>query len=675
MTEERVLGVDVGGTFTDLVMWDGERITTGKVSTTPDQSEGVVAGALEVSQGNTDRFLHGTTVATNALLERKGARTALITTEGFADVIEIGRQDRPSLYDSSIDRAEPLVSRALRLEVPRAPADIGGGAERSEAEGVSRVSRLATILKAFGPQNAARSRRPEAVAISLLYGYEQHEREAEIAALLRRHNPQLAIALSSDVAPEFREFERTSTTVLNAYLMPLLGSYLRHLVTRSFEAGLPGDIAVMRSSGGLLPVTEVADLPVAALLSGPAGGVVAAAALGDALGKNRLVSFDMGGTSTDVCRIEDGRPDITYGREIDGYPCLQPAAAIHTVGAGGGSIAWIDAGGSLRVGPQSAGANPGPASYGRGGTQPAVTDANVVLGRIDPGATLAGRLPLSADLATSVLASIGDQLGLDAPRTALGVVSVVEEIMVGALRRVSIEQGADPREATLVAFGGAGGLHATALARALDMAGVVIPAHAGVFSAFGLLLSPPRVDEARTVLLHSEQADQLDPAVASVRVAAATRLLDTAGEAGTIASFVDARYLGQSHELAVPYASGDGWETLARRLHVLHRERNGFARPDDPIETVTVRAEATGTPALAWDDLPPIHLQGDGVIGAREILTNQGPVIATVYQREALRPGDDIAGPAVVEETEATTYLAEGERAVVHAGGALEVEW
>ena len=361
--------------------------------------------------------------------------------------------------------------------------------------------------------------------------------------------------------------------MLNAYLMPLFGEYLRHLVTRSRDAGLPSDVAVMRSSGGLLPATEVADLPVAALLSGPAGGVVAAAALGNALGKTRLVSFDMGGTSTDACLIENGRPEVTYGREIDGYSCLQPATAIYTVGAGGGSIAWIDSGESLRVGPSSAGANPGPASYGRGGTKPTVTDANVALGRIDPAATLAGRLALHAGLAEEALFTVGRQLDLSLTQTALGIVSVVEEVMAGALRRVSVEQGADPREATLVAFGGAGGLHASALARVLDMAGVVVPAHAGVFSALGQLLSPPRVDNARTVLIRSSDAGRLDHALAAVRDAAVDRLRDTAGESGNVACFVDARYLGQAHEVAVPHAPGDGWEALADNFRELHAER------------------------------------------------------------------------------------------------------
>ena len=668
---DRVLGADVGGTFTDLVMWDGNNITTGKVPTTGDQSVGVVAGALEVG-GEPERFLHGTTAATNALLERKGARTALVTTDGFGDVIEIGRQDRPSLYDSFVDRVEPLVARGARFEVPRSSFPSGGGAERSEAEGVSRVlyrEFLDPILEALSAEA------PEAVAVSLLYGYAEQEREEVIARILMERHPGLVVSVSSLVAPEFREFERTSTTVLNAYLTPALGTYLRQLVDRSREAGLPHDISVMRSSGGLLPIAEVADLPVTALQSGPAGGVVAAAALGDALGKARLISFDMGGTSTDVCRIENGRPEVTFRREIGGYACLQPATAIHTVGAGGGSIAWVDAGGSLRVGPQSAGADPGPAAYDRGGTSPTVTDANIALGRIDPNATLAGGLLLRSDLSAVALRDPGESLGLDATDTALGIVTVVEEVMAGALRRVSVEQGADPRDATLVAFGGAGGLHATALARALGMAGVVIPVYAGVFSALGLLLSPSRVDKARSVLLRADRAAELDPAVAAVRAAATARHLEASGKPDVVTSLVDSRYVGQSHELAVSYTPGDGWEALERGFHDEHWRRNGFARPDDPIEAVTVRAEATGAAALSWVDLPAPQPQGDAIVGTREVLAHSGPVQATVYRREGLRPGTEIAGPAVIEESEATAFLAAGEIATVHAGGALEVEW
>jgi N-methylhydantoinase A len=402
-------------------------------------------------------------VATNALLEGRGARTALITTPGFCDVIEIGRQDRPSLYDSFADRAVPLVERALRF---------GVGAE----------------LDALGTA--------EAVAVSLLYGYRTRSAEEEIAAAIHARWPELPISLSSHVVAEFREYERTATTVLNACLMPETGLYLNRLAAGAAAAGLPTDIQVMRSSGGLISIAEGAALPAAILLSGPAAGVVAAGALGKALGKQHLVSFDMGGTSTDVCRIDGGRPEVLYERRVAGHPCRMPAVAVHTVGAGGGSIAWIDEGGSLRVGPRSSGAVPGPACYGNGGVEGAVTDANVVLGRIDPQGRLAGSLPIQHHLAVEALAALGSQLGLSAPEAALGVTTVVEEVMAGAIRTVSIEQGADPRRAALVAFGGAGGLHATALARRLEMAGVLVPPYSGVFSALGLLLSPPRTDTA-----------------------------------------------------------------------------------------------------------------------------------------------------------------------------------
>jgi N-methylhydantoinase A len=636
------LGVDVGGTFTDLVTWDGSTIATGKVATTADQSIGVIEGAREVG-GGAGRFLHGTTVATNALLERKGAATALVTSGGFEDVLEIGRQDRPSLYDTFTDRPTPLVPSIRRF---------------SAAE-----------------VDPARLRDVDAVAVSLLYGYERPDEESAIVAAVRTAAPHASVARSSAVAPEFREFERTSTTVLNAYLMPVVGRYLDGLVARAGTAGLSSDIAVMRSSGGLMPAGTAAALPVAILLSGPAGGVVASAALGNALGRDRIVTFDMGGTSTDVCRIEHGAPEVAYGRSIDGYACSMPSVAIHTVGAGGGSIAWVDAGGSLRVGPRSAGSIPGPASYGRGGAEPAVTDANLHLGRIDPGARLAGRLRVQPGAAATALSGVGVRVGLDPTSTALGVVEVVEEVMAGALRKVSVEEGADPRAAWLVAFGGAGGLHATSLAKRLDMAGVVVPAHAGVFSALGLLLSPPRVDAARTVMLERDGEAGLDAAVVALAASAEQELRATTGAVARARTQVDVRYLGQSHELTIPYTSGEGWDVLTARFHDRHAERNGFNRVHDPIEAVTVRAVAVGEPALTWDDLPPPSPSGAAEIGTRAVHLTNGRVDAAVIRRDGLRPGDEVVGPAVIEETEATTFLHPSDRAVVHESGALEVEW
>jgi N-methylhydantoinase A len=627
------IGVDVGGTFTDIAAWDGRRLATGKTSTTADQSDGVVAGARDLLD-DTELLLHGTTVATNALLERAGARTALITTEGFTDVIEIGRQDRPSLYDAFSDRPEPLVSRERR---------------------VTRVEDLPDA---------------EAVAVSVLWSFSRSEHEAGIREAIRAAHPDLPVSLSSRVAPEFREFERTSTTVLNAYLSPIVGRYLRSLKAKARAAGLPDDILVMRSSGGLMDIEAATELPAAILLSGPAGGVVASAELGTALGRDHLVSFDMGGTSTDVCRIDDGTPETAYRRDVDGYACLLPSVAVHTVGAGGGSIAWIDAGGALRVGPRSAGATPGPACYGRGGTEATVSDADLVVGRLAP--HLAGGMLLDVSLARQAVARPAIRLDLTPEATALGVIEIVEAHMERAVRAVSVEQGADPRNAALVAFGGAGGMHATALARRLDMAGVLIPPHAGVFSALGLLLSAPRVD-----LSVSLTGDELvDESTAALADASTRRLRDKTGTLPVrVTTSVDARYRGQSHETTVPYAAGEGREVLEARFHVAHEVRNGFARVGDPVEVVTVRAAALGAPLLTWADLDEVTPTGEPIRGSRAVLTEDGAVDAKVWWRPALAAGSRIVGPAVIEEPEATVWIGPGERAVVHPSGALEVEW
>ncbi|MEA2024196.1 MAG: hydantoinase/oxoprolinase family protein [Actinomycetota bacterium] len=628
-----ILGVDVGGTFTDLFLWDGSRIRTAKLPTTADQSEAVLEGAAELVD-RVDAFLHGTTAATNALLERTGARTLLVTSPGFEDVIEIGRQDRPSLYDPFADRPEPLVERRNRVS------------DLSDAD-------LVTC---------------EAVAVSLLRSYEDPSLEQEIGREVARLAPDAAVSLSSDVVAEFREFERTSTTVLNAYLTPVVADYLAGLEDGVRSSGLADAISVMRSSGGLISGSDAVALPASILLSGPAGGVVAAAAIGSALGRDHIIAFDMGGTSTDVCRVQDGRPEISYERAVAGYPCRMPSAAIHTVGAGGGSVGWIDPGGSLRVGPRSAGAEPGPACYGRGGDETTATDANVALGRIAPDASLGGRLTIDRALSEAALADLGEPLGFTVEEVALGIVRVVEEVMAGAIRTVSIEQGADPRDAWLVAFGGAGGLHATALARSLDMAGVIIPPHGGVFSAVGLLLSPPRIDLAQSILL--SEGEDPDPEI--VRLGSeASRHMPT----GTLETLADVRYFGQSHEVTVPYAAGDGWEELADRFHALHRERNGFARPDDPIEVVTIRATVTGSPAIRPENAFSWSPDGEARIGTRTVITSNGPTEASVWRRAGLTVGTMIAGPAVIEEREATTWIGPGEQAIVSHTGALEMTW
>jgi N-methylhydantoinase A len=655
------LGVDVGGTFTDLAVWDGSRLRSGKTSSTADQSDGVVVGVEQMlGDAKVERLLHGTTVATNTLLERKGARTVLVSTSGFDDVIEIGRQDRPALYDSTADRPVPLASRDLRLGVTGRVDALG-----AELEPLGELDRLLEQVIQC---------RPEAVAISLLYAYAAPAHERAVADALAEVLDGVPVSLSSEVAPEFREFERTSTTLLNAYLEPGTGRYLRNLRKRIARAGLAQEVLVMRSSGGLMDVMAAARLPAAVLLSGPAGGVVASAELGRALGYERLISFDMGGTSTDVCRIEGGRPEVSYQRAIEGFPCRMPAVAVHTVGAGGGSEAWVDPGGALRVGPQSAGAHPGPACYGRGGTTPTVTDADLVVGRLASETLLAGSMRLDVEAARRALAGLAGRLGLEENQTALGVIDVVEAHMERAVRAVSVEEGADPRSATLVAFGGAGGMHATALARRLEMAGAVIPPSAGVFSAVGLLLSPPRTDIVQGVFMMT--GDLLDDVVAGVAVRALEQITAETGQPPVeVRSLVDVRYRGQSHETPVDYRSGDGWDLLADRFHHAHRERNGFARPGDPIEVVAARAEATGRAAMRWSDLPEIVPTGTARRGRRLILTGTGPQEASVWWRPGLAPGSELVGPAIIEEPEATAFLGRGERATVHPSGALEVVW
>jgi N-methylhydantoinase A len=657
------LGVDVGGTFTDFAFWDGLGLRAGKTPTTPAQSVGVIEGAAEVVTGTAvERFLHGTTVATNAVLERTGARVALVTSPGMEDVLEIGRQDRPSLYDPMDDRPAPLVPRSRRFGVR--------GRMAPDGEELAPLAGLEEVIAAVTETE------PEAVAVALLYSYANAAHEQRVSEALAAALDGVPVSRSSDVVPEFREFERTSTTVLNAYLVPLVGRYLRSLAERASGAGLPPTVLVMRSSGGLMALDAASRLPAAALLSGPAGGVVAAASVGAAAGAGRLISFDMGGTSTDVSRIEGGEPQLTYERYVAGYPCRLPAVAIHTVGAGGGSMAWMDAGGALRVGPKSAGADPGPACYGRGGRDATVTDAHVVLGRIAPTVALGRRLRIHPDLATAALERLGEGLGMTATEAALGVLSVADTVMERAIRKVSLEEGADPRDAVLVSFGGAGGLHATSLARRFDMAAVIVPPYAGVLSAIGLLLSPVRADAGRSLANPEPSTRRIHRAAGSVRAEASERLVGMGYEVDDLRTIVDVRYRGQAHETSVALEEGDDVAALAERFHRVHHDRNGFSRPEDPIEVVTVRAEALSESVISWEVVGWTPEIGDDARrGSRSIMTSAGEVEAAVVWRPALRTGDLFEGPAVVTEPEATTFVAAGERARVLDDGSLEVTW
>ena len=611
------VGVDTGGTFTDVVGADG-RIA--KVLSTPDDpARGVAAGLGELGGGPPELLAHGTTVATNALLERRGARVALVTTAGLADVIEIARQDRPSLYDQWADRPEPLVPRDLRLEV-------GGrlAADGTEVEPVdpSAVPDL--------PEGV------EAVAVCLIHADLDAGHERAVAAVLRERG--FDVVCSSDVSPEFREYERTVTTVVDAYLRPACRAYLGRL------SPLAGEVLVMTSAGGLVGLAEGADRPASLLLSGPAGGVRAAAAAAVAAGFPDAVSFDMGGTSTDVCLILGGSPAPAAERTVAGLPVRLPALDIHTIGAGGGSIARLDPGGALAVGPRSAGAAPGPACYGRGGTEPTVTDADLIAGRIPHDAPFPGIGTLDVDAALAALDA------LDVP--AEGVIAVVDAAMVQAVRKVSVERGVDPRSLALVAFGGAGPLHACALADELGMAAVVVPPRAGVLSAVGLLGSPLQAVVVRSWPTPGEHGGLSAERFTLARVAArrlvgaepdasaqvmlnhhtSSATVTVAGQAVDVHISMDCRYAGQSHELTVPSVAA---------FPEAHRRRNGYARPGAAIEVTALRAAASLPPPVPPDEMPP-------------------------RPGEARRPA---RGPTVLAEDDCTVWLPEGWTADVAADG------
>jgi N-methylhydantoinase A len=549
-----ILGVDVGGTFTDAVLVEDGRVRTAKVPTAERQEESVLAAAEAVGAGVLERFTHGTTVATNALLERKGARTALVMTAGFEHVLHLRRQNRAHLYRLCAEHPEPLV-----------PLDrCVGVRERVGLDGVVEALDLGSV-----PDLDA-----EAVAVCLLFSFREPAHEQAVAAELRRRLPSAHVVASHEVAPEFREYERASTTAVDAYLGPVLAGYLNALARACARTNMPEPL-VMRSSGGLATLADAAAHPAFALLSGPAAGVVGAGKAAALAGFEQAISFDMGGTSTDVCLIEAGVAQRSGERLVGGLPVRLPTVDVHTVGAGGGSVAGRDAGGALLVGPESAGAHPGPACYGRGGTHPTVTDANLLLGRLPD--RLAGGLQLDREAAR---AAMGDVDPAD-------VIRAVDAEMLRALRVVSVERGRDPRDCALVAFGGAGPLHACALAEELGIETVLVPEAAGVLSAFGLAVADERRDSVRTVLAPLEDAGELP----------------SEGEA-------DLRYRGQSFELTVPL--GDG---LAARFHDAHEERYGYADRQRPIELVAVRtAEVRPGPDVSLEPPAPLNVSGPAML-------------------------------------------------------------
>ncbi|MDQ4106324.1 MAG: hydantoinase/oxoprolinase family protein [Actinomycetota bacterium] len=649
------LGVDVGGTFTDLVALGGGDVLTAKVPSTPqDQSQGVMNSvrAAEIESGGVAAFAHGMTVATNALLERKGARTAIVTTEGFRDVLEIARQDRPSLYDLTQDRPPALVPRELRFTVRERMGPDG------EIEPLDEES-LGEVIEALKETEV------EAVAVCLLFAFMHPEHERRIGEVLREELPDVHVSLSNEILPEFREYGRFSTTVADAYLGPKLAAYLNNLDDEVEGAGMPAPL-VMQSSGGVIDLEVAARGAAACVLSGPAGGVVGAAYVAEAGGYQDLLTFDMGGTSSDVAAILDGEALTTTEAAIAGVPIKLPMVDVHTVSAGGGSVAWVDAGGALRVGPHSAGAEPGPASYGKGGEEPAVTDANLFLGYLQDGAELGGEVVLDRGLAEKALQRVGEAAGMDAEETALGVVQVANTEMVGALRVISVEKGLDPREFALVAFGGAGPLHACSLAEELNMNTVLVPKASGVLSALGLAVSDVRRDYVTPLLSALDEADseKLERAFEEMERQAAKHLNNP-----KYARRADLRYAGQSFELTV---DADKLDELAPNFHATHERRYGYLMEEEPVELVNLRLIATvpvERPRL--EEQAP---QGKAETGRRQANFDGGWVEVPILDRGRMGASSEVEGPAVVEFAESTCVVRPGWSGKVDEVGTLILE-
>jgi N-methylhydantoinase A len=690
------IGVDIGGTFTDAVLLEEGTGQTwiAKVPTTPrDPAEGFlqaldrVLAAAGVPAEQVGLLAHGTTVATNAIIEGKTARVGFITTAGFRDLLEIQRQIRPRLYDLFCDKPPPLVPRRRCVEVRERVAADGTVLEPLDA---ASAERAAEALAAEGV---------EAVVICLLHSYRAPAHERQVAEVVRRRMPEAFVSISSEVCPEFREYWRASTACINAGVMPIVARYLDRIERGLSQRGIRAPLNLMESSGGVMSAASARARPVAIVECGPAAGVMAAGAVGARLGAANVISFDMGGTTAKAGLIQDGRPRIATDYEVGfasqaqsgltraaGYPLRTPVLDLAEIGAGGGSLAWVDAGGILRVGPHSAGADPGPAAYGKGGTAPTVTDANLLLGRIDPAYFLGGEVRLDLEAARASAARLGARIGLDPIGLARGILEIANANMVGAIRLVSVQRGYDPREFVLVAFGGAGPLHAAALAEALHIPEVVIPPGPGLVSALGLLVTDLRHDFSRSALT---PLARLDPAGAEAAYRAFEREAEAvlrregvAPGAIRVERALDLRYVGQSYELTVPLGGGPLSEATlgeaAAAFHRAHERAYGHAAPEEPVEAVTLKLTATGAIPK-----PPAREVGPGSGDGRRAKKGERPVHfgeaagafrpTAIYDRYRLGEGDAVAGPAIVEELDSTTLVPPGSAARVDRFGHLRL--
>lgn len=648
------VGVDIGGTFTDAVAVGGDgSLRTAKALTTPGMlAEGVMSAVdrLGIRLAEVDSFVHGTTAGLNAFLERRGARVALLTTAGFRDVYEIGRANRPAMYDLRYVSPAPLVPRR----------DIHEVAERLAADGS-----IVTPLDAAAVKALARSLdgTVDAVAVVLLHAYQNPQHEREIARIFAETAPDLAVVVSSDIAPEWREYERTSTTAVSAYIAPIVLEYLRVLEDALQTGGLGSDLKVMQSNGGVMTVDRARERAVQTLFSGPVGGTMAGVAVAADLNLDRLLCVDMGGTSFDVSLVVDGAADIASQTELEGHPLLAPSVVMHTIGAGGGSVAHVVAG-ALRVGPRSAGSIPGPASYGRGGTEPTVTDANLLLGRLPDVALLGGSLTLDKAAAHAAACAVGEALGLGVEQTALGIVAVADAAMANAIREITVARGIDPREFGLLAFGGAGPLHAISIAEELELETVIVPGSPGVLSAWGMVHTDLRHDIVQT-FFHA--VEHLTPEVfadgSAELLERGRRLLVVDGIADEqidLQPGVDVRYLGQEYTLTVGFDPDEDAATVLGALHerfdAAHLERFGHNNPAEAIEIVALRVVARGITARP----APIDVDasdGPVVLGDQEVRYRDETLRTVVYDRASIPPGMVLSGPAILLEPGCTVLV------------------
>jgi N-methylhydantoinase A len=672
------VAIDIGGTFTDVVAFDeaSGRVWAAKASTTTANfADGVFAAiaAGEIEPAAIAAFVHGTTVVINAVTQRRGVKTALVTTAGFRDVLEIGRGNRPDMYNLKYHKPQPFVPRRLRFEVR----------ERVAADGTVRIPLAVDDLEAVAAACAADG--VEAIAVCFLHAYAHPEHELAAAALLRERLPGVAVTASSEITREWREFERSSTAVLNAYVGPILDAYLADLERRLRDAGVEAPLFAMLSNGGTATFAAARQTPIALVESGPVAGVTAAAELGKALGDENVIALDIGGTTAKCSLIEEGEPKITTDYRMEasprssGYPLKVPVVDIVEIGSGGGSIAWFDAGGALRVGPLSAGADPGPACYGRGGEQPTVTDALLITGVLDPDYFLGGQLQVDPDLARRAYAPIAARLGVSIDEAAAGVIRVANEQTIDALKLISVRRGYDPRDFTLVAFGGGGPTHVASLLGELGVRRVVIPPFPGTFSAWGMLLTAPRVDRVRTRVLPLESTgpDELERLFAETEAEAIAALTAQGFARDAIAAprrSLDMRYHGQEHTVDVPLAGSDAFARapLTAAFHELHRRRYTFALEDTPVEVVNLRVTATARIARPAIGRPAV-VTGDPCKGERLVLFADAArrVPTPVYARDRLPAGFTADGPLIVEEPSTTTLVHPGQRLAVDEMGNL----